>query len=121
MVSERYSKDEVVLCYHGDIMYEAKILDVRKTQDKKDFEYRVHYKGWKNTYVTCPSSPGGLCINFCTTGLFGFRIRHCQFCEFLEADQPATGGMTGSLLTDSAKTRMIIANLQALSAGRRRL
>lgn len=51
MVGERYVKDEVVLCYHGDIMYEAKILEVKRTEDKKAFEYRVHYKGWKNTYV----------------------------------------------------------------------
>ncbi|KAL1958135.1 hypothetical protein VTO42DRAFT_4990 [Malbranchea cinnamomea] len=46
-----YQKDEVVLCYHGDILYEAKILDIRKTDNKKSpFEYRVHYKGWKNTW-----------------------------------------------------------------------
>ena len=57
MVGERYVKDEVVLCYHGDIMYEAKILEVKKSDDKKAFEYRVHYKGWKNTYVVYLSSP----------------------------------------------------------------
>jgi len=47
-----YQKDEKALCFHGELLYEAKILDVRK-QDPKDktspFEYRVHYKGWKNT------------------------------------------------------------------------
>ncbi|KAK5958637.1 Esa1p-associated factor [Knufia fluminis] len=48
-----YQKDEKTLCFHGELLYEAKILDVRK-QDPKDktspFEYRVHYKGWKNTW-----------------------------------------------------------------------
>ena len=47
-----YLKDEKALCFHGELLYEAKILDVRR-QDAKDkvspFEYRVHYKGWKNT------------------------------------------------------------------------
>lgn len=50
-----YQKDEKALCFHGELLYEAKILDIRK-QDPKDktspFEYRVHYKGWKNTYVS---------------------------------------------------------------------
>jgi len=47
-----YQKDEKAFCFHGELIYEAKILDVRK-QDSKDknspYEYRVHYKGWKNT------------------------------------------------------------------------
>lgn len=50
-----YSKDEKVLCFHGELLYEAKILDskVKDPNDKKDgYVYRVHYKGWKNTYVT---------------------------------------------------------------------
>ncbi|RMZ82479.1 hypothetical protein DV737_g2022, partial [Chaetothyriales sp. CBS 132003] len=48
-----YAKDERALCFHGELLYEAKVLEVRK-QDPKDktspFEYRVHYKGWKNTW-----------------------------------------------------------------------
>ncbi|KAK5086435.1 Esa1p-associated factor [Lithohypha guttulata] len=48
-----YQKDEKALCFHGELLYEAKILDTRR-QDPKDksspFEYRVHYKGWKNTW-----------------------------------------------------------------------
>ena len=50
-----YHKDEKVLCFHHEILYEAKILDIRHTdpEDKKSpFEYAVHYKGWKSTYVT---------------------------------------------------------------------
>ncbi|EXJ92380.1 hypothetical protein A1O3_00930 [Capronia epimyces CBS 606.96] len=48
-----YQKDEKALCFHGELLYEAKVLDVRR-QDAKDktspHEYRVHYKGWKNTW-----------------------------------------------------------------------
>ncbi|KAF9250273.1 hypothetical protein DTO013E5_4621 [Penicillium roqueforti] len=48
-----YSKDEKVLCFHHEILYDAKILDVRhkdSTDKKSPFEYQVHYKGWKNTW-----------------------------------------------------------------------
>lgn len=47
-----YSRDEKVLCFHGDLMYEAKITDIRVPQGKKveDAEYRVHYKGWKSSW-----------------------------------------------------------------------
>ena len=47
-----YSKDEKVLCFHGELLYEAKVLDnkVKDPNDKKDgYMFRVHYKGWKNT------------------------------------------------------------------------
>jgi mortality factor 4-like protein 1 len=47
-----YDKDEKVLCFHGELLYEAKVLDnkIRDPVDGKDgFMYRVHYKGWKNT------------------------------------------------------------------------
>ena len=49
-----YAKDEKVLCFHHELLYEAKILDskVKDPNDKKDgYMYRIHYKGWKNTYV----------------------------------------------------------------------
>jgi hypothetical protein len=49
-----YQKDERVLCFHHEILYEAKILDVRHVDPddrKSPYEYLVHYKGWKNTYV----------------------------------------------------------------------
>ncbi|KAL4941238.1 hypothetical protein BDV06DRAFT_194953 [Aspergillus oleicola] len=48
-----YQKDERVLCFHHEILYEAKILDLRHTDadDRKSpYEYLVHYKGWKNTW-----------------------------------------------------------------------
>ncbi|EEQ84944.1 Esa1p-associated factor [Blastomyces dermatitidis] len=48
-----YHKDEKVFCFHHEILYEAKILEVRLTDPddrKSPYEYRVHYKGWKNTW-----------------------------------------------------------------------
>ncbi|EFW21554.1 Esa1p-associated factor [Coccidioides posadasii str. Silveira] len=50
---QMYQKDEVVLCFHHDILYDAKILDSRleSPEDKNSlYEYRVHYKGWKHTW-----------------------------------------------------------------------
>lgn len=44
-----YSKDERVLCFHMDMLYEAKILDVRPTDEENSWQYKIHYKGWKNT------------------------------------------------------------------------
>lgn len=47
-----YAKDEKVLCFHGELLYEAKVLEHKPSasEDKKNaFMYRVHYKGWKNT------------------------------------------------------------------------
>jgi len=44
-----FAKDERVLCFHHEMLYEAKILDVRPTEDKESWQYKIHYKGWKNT------------------------------------------------------------------------
>lgn len=47
-----YEVQERVLCFHGPMLYEAKVLEVKKSEDKKELpEYKVHYKGWKNTSV----------------------------------------------------------------------
>ncbi|KZF19927.1 chromatin modification-related protein eaf3 [Xylona heveae TC161] len=48
-----YAKEERVLCFHHELLYEAKVLDSRTADpnDKKSpLQYRVHYKGWKNTW-----------------------------------------------------------------------
>lgn len=44
-----YSKDEKVLCFHHEMLYEAKILEVQQGDDSM-FQYKIHYKGWKNTW-----------------------------------------------------------------------
>lgn len=58
-----YQRDERVFCFHHEILYEAKIIDLRHMDPddrKSPFEYLVHYKGWKNTYVFFPRSPGSV-------------------------------------------------------------
>ncbi|KAB8346235.1 hypothetical protein FH972_023280 [Carpinus fangiana] len=48
-----YSKDEKVLCFHGPLLYDAKITELRRVDPKdarQGWEYKVHYKGWKNTW-----------------------------------------------------------------------
>jgi hypothetical protein len=55
--SPEYAKDEKVLCFHLELLYEAKVLDSKPKDpnDKGDgYVYKIHYKGWKNTYVSCP-------------------------------------------------------------------
>jgi len=44
-----------VLCFHLELLYEAKVLDSKPKDpnDKGDgYVYKIHYKGWKNTYVS---------------------------------------------------------------------
>jgi len=56
-----FSKDERVLCFHHDMLYEAKVLDSRPTEDNASWQYRIHYKGWKNTV----SFVGEVLLNWC--------------------------------------------------------
>lgn len=47
----QFSKDEKVLCFHLDMLYEAKIMDVQPAEKPgTGYRYKVHYKGWKNTW-----------------------------------------------------------------------
>jgi len=51
-----FSENEKVLCYHGPLLYEAKVLKVKEisTEDTRDSgkgkQYWVHYKGWKSKW-----------------------------------------------------------------------
>ena len=52
-MAEQYSLGEAVLCAQGQLLYEAKIQDIKK--DKGVTLYGVHYKGWNKSwdeYVT---------------------------------------------------------------------
>lgn len=62
-----FEKEERVLCFHHDMLYEAKILDSRPTENNQSFQYRIHYKGWKNTVSLC---------HLVVSSLFAFL--HCQ-------------------------------------------
>lgn len=53
-----YDVNERVLCYHGPLIYEAKVLKPMIQYDDTNAptgisgpHYFVHYKGWKQTYV----------------------------------------------------------------------
>lgn len=53
-----FTVGERVLCYHGPLIYEAKVLksEVWDESNTKTAvvgpHFFVHYKGWKQTYVT---------------------------------------------------------------------
>ncbi|KAL9595718.1 MAG: hypothetical protein Q9179_004876 [Wetmoreana sp. 5 TL-2023] len=48
---QNFGTDEKVLCFHGEMLYEAKILDVKQEPPTTGpYSYRIHYKGWKNTW-----------------------------------------------------------------------
>jgi mortality factor 4-like protein 1 len=49
---QMYSKDEKVLCFHLDLLYEAKVLAVVPNESDKRAppEYLIHYRGWKTTW-----------------------------------------------------------------------
>ena len=64
-----YRKDEKVFCFHHELLYEAKVTDVKPNEgddQKSGFQYKVHYKGWKNTYVftlfALPCLPRACCL-----------------------------------------------------------
>ena len=49
--AQQFQKDEKVLCFHMDMLYEAKVMDVQAAPKPADgYRYKVHYKGWKNTW-----------------------------------------------------------------------
>jgi hypothetical protein len=60
MSAPSFSVNERVLCYHGPLIYEAKVLKCEvwdETNTKLDTvgaHYLVHYKGWKQTCVSRP-------------------------------------------------------------------
>ncbi|KAL2913421.1 Esa1p-associated factor [Polyrhizophydium stewartii] len=49
-----YEEGETVLCFHGPLIYEAKVLETEFYRNEKDFadgpHYLVHYKGWKSSW-----------------------------------------------------------------------
>lgn len=46
--SGKYAANDRVLCYHGAMLYEAKILDL--AHDDGVTRYFVHYQGWNNRW-----------------------------------------------------------------------
>ncbi|ORY11653.1 MRG-domain-containing protein [Clohesyomyces aquaticus] len=53
VLEPQFRKDEKALCFHHELLYDAKVIDLKPVDgdDKKSgFQYKVHYKGWKNTW-----------------------------------------------------------------------
>ncbi|KAB5582575.1 MRG-domain-containing protein [Coniochaeta sp. 2T2.1] len=48
--SPPFAKDERVLCFHMEMLYEAKILDVRPGEGGEGWQFKIHYKGWKASW-----------------------------------------------------------------------
>jgi mortality factor 4-like protein 1 len=52
--SVEFEKDEKVLCFHGPMLYEAKILKLELWTNRPDLLegtfYFVHYRGWKQSW-----------------------------------------------------------------------
>src|SRR5690348_3681689 len=44
----KFAANDRVLCYHGAMLYEAKVLDV--STDDRETKYLVHYQGWNNRW-----------------------------------------------------------------------
>ncbi len=47
-----FSAGERILCYHGPLLYEAKILKAELWENREENgpHYFVHYKGWKQSW-----------------------------------------------------------------------
>ncbi|KAF3905804.1 hypothetical protein AA313_de0205353 [Arthrobotrys entomopaga] len=46
-----YEVSERVLCFHGPLLYEAKVLEIKvPTEPPASYSYKVHYKGWKSSW-----------------------------------------------------------------------
>lgn len=45
-----FQKDERVLCFHMEMLYEAKILDIMPAENGEGWQYKIHYKGWKSSW-----------------------------------------------------------------------
>jgi mortality factor 4-like protein 1 len=58
-----FGTNDRVLCYHGPLIYEAKVLKTATLDETTSplgvagAHYYVHYKGWKQTCVHPPCSP----------------------------------------------------------------
>lgn len=54
-MTSTYVVGDRALCYHGPLVYEAKVLKVQNvvtgstSNGETGPQYFVHYKGWKNT------------------------------------------------------------------------
>ncbi|TFK24452.1 MRG-domain-containing protein [Coprinopsis marcescibilis] len=100
---ETYSVGERVFCFHGPLVYEAKILAVEKVEDpektgKTGVHYQVHYKGWKQTWDELVPVTRLLKMN-----QEGFRIQKEMQLNHI-ANPPAGNGSSSSTVTKGHKS-----------------
>lgn len=81
-----YDAGEKVLCFHGPLIYEAKVLKTIWMEEPSivsgltGWHYFVHYKGWKQTYVhPLPHERGSVplsnTLSCLLDGTNGFQLR----------------------------------------------
>ena len=78
-----FTQNERVLCYHGPMIYEAKILKIDNWDETTTRSgsigphFFVHYKGWKQTQVSVTLPPGG--------ARFLMFLGYCRWDEWVPA------------------------------------
>jgi hypothetical protein len=45
-----FEPGERVFCFHMEMLYEARVLEVQQGENNEGWQYKIHYKGWKNTW-----------------------------------------------------------------------
>lgn len=45
-----FALDDIVLAFHGSLLYEAKVLSVERTEGERATAYTVHFQGWKKSW-----------------------------------------------------------------------
>lgn len=45
-----FALDDVVLAFHGSLLYEAKVLEVDREEGQRATAYTVHFQGWKKSW-----------------------------------------------------------------------
>ncbi len=77
---QKFNDNEKVYCYHGPLLYEAKVLKSRK--DSKggsgDWQYWVHYQGWNKNWDEWVPEERVLKINSESTALKNNKLAEQQ-------------------------------------------
>jgi len=45
----KFSLNEKVYCFHGPMIYEAKVIKVEK-EGEESWKYFIHYQGWNKSW-----------------------------------------------------------------------
>jgi len=81
--------NDKVLCFHGPLLYEAKVLQIKTEDASKPPTYKVHYKGWKsrfNHFLMPSSSPYAAWFRRCMDWRILF-FHKCSWDEWVPQDR----------------------------------